>query len=67
MEWIVTDWALRATAQGFTHFANVVSPESFAAISAEAMQVGLSDRLQMRMFGTLEEAQAWLRAVPQAP
>lgn len=67
VEWIVTDWAPRATAQGLTHFANVVSPESLAAISAEAMQVGLSDRLQMRMFGTIEEAQAWLRAMQQAP
>lgn len=66
VEWIVTDWAPRATAQGLTHFANVVSPESLAALSAEAMQVGLSDRLQMRMFGTIEEAKAWLRAAQQA-
>ena len=63
VQWIVTDWAPRATAQGLTHFANVVSPESLAALSAEAMQVGLSDRLQMRMFSNLREAQAWLRQV----
>ena len=66
VEWIVTDWAPRATAQGLTHFANVVSPESLAALSAQAMQVGLSDRLQMRMFGTIEEAKAWLSAAHQA-
>ena len=51
-EWIVTDWAPHATAQGLTDIANVVSSESLAALSAEAMQMVLSDRLQMRMFGT---------------
>ncbi len=66
VEWIVTDWAPRATAQGLTHFANVVSPESLAALSAEAMQVGLSDRLQMRMFGNIDDARAWLRAAQPA-
>ena len=64
-EWIVTDWAPHATAQGQTHFANMVSPESLAALSAGAMQMGLSDWLQMRMFGTVEDAQAWLRTVQQ--
>ena len=63
----MTDWAPRAAAQGLTHFANVVSPESLAALSAEAMQVGLSDLLQMRMFGTIGDAQAWLQAAPLAP
>ncbi|GAB3242208.1 hypothetical protein GCM10027346_38250 [Hymenobacter seoulensis] len=66
VEWIVSDWAPRATAQGLTHFANVVSPESMAALSAEAMQVGLSDRLQMRMFDSIEQAQAWLRQMQQS-
>ncbi|OWP62190.1 STAS/SEC14 domain-containing protein [Hymenobacter amundsenii] len=61
VEWIVTDWAPRASAQGLTHFAHVVSPESLAAISAEAMHIGIGDRLQMKMFGDLEEATAWLR------
>jgi hypothetical protein len=66
VEWIVTNWAPRATAQGLTHVANVVSPESFAALSAEAMQVGLNDQLQMRMFSNIEDAQAWLRAAQPA-
>lgn len=60
--WIVTDWAPRALAQGLTHFANVVSPESLAALSAEAMHVGIGNQLQMRMFSDLDAAQAWLRA-----
>lgn len=62
VEWIVTDWAPRAVGQGLTHFANVVSPESMAALSAEAMYLGLGGRLQMRMFGNIDEAKAWLRA-----
>ena len=62
VEWIVSDWAPRAVAQGLTYFANVVSPESMAALSAEAMHLGLGGRLQMRMFGNIDEARAWLRA-----
>ena len=65
VEWIVTDWAPRAIAQGLTHFANVVSPESLAALSAEAMYVGIAGRLEMRLFGTRPEAQAWLRGAQQ--
>lgn len=60
--WIVSDWAPRAVAQGLTYFANVVSPESMAATSAEAMHLGLGGRLQMRTFGSIDEARAWLRA-----
>jgi hypothetical protein len=62
VEWIVKDWAPRAIAQGLTHFAQVVSPESLAALSAEAMHMGIGDRLQIKMFSTIEEAQAWLHA-----
>lgn len=61
VEWIVTNWAPRAIAQGLRHFANVVSPESMAALSAEAMHLGVSGQLQMRSFGDIEQAQAWLR------
>ena len=66
VEWIVTDWAPRAISQGLTHFANVVSPESMAAQSAEAMRLGIEGQLQMRMFGDIAEAQKWLREAQQA-
>ena len=66
VEWIVTDWAPRAVAQGLTHFANVVSPESMAALSAEAMHLGLGGRLQMRMLGNIDEAKAWLHKEQEA-
>lgn len=66
VEWIVTDWAPRAIAQGLTHFANVVSHESMAAQSAETMRLGVEGQLQMRMFGDIAEAQEWLREAQQA-
>ncbi|MFD2785496.1 STAS/SEC14 domain-containing protein [Hymenobacter rubripertinctus] len=65
VEWIVRDWAPRAIAQGLTHFAHVVSPESLAAISAEAMHIGIGGQLQMKMFGDIDEAADWLRQARQ--
>lgn len=64
--WILTYWMPRAIAQGLTHFANVISPEAMAALSARAMQTGIGDKLQMRMFDNIEAAQAWLREARQA-
>ena len=66
VEWIVTNWAPRAIAQGLTHFANVVSSESMAAQSAEAMRLGIDGQLQMRMFGDIAGAREWLREAQQA-
>lgn len=66
VEWIATDWAPRAIELGLTHFAHVVSPESLAAVSAEAMHTGIGTRLEMRMFSKIDEAQAWLRQVQSA-
>lgn len=66
VQWVATDWAPRAASQGLTHFANVVSPESMAALSAEAMFLGIGTRLQMRMFGDIDSARAWLREAQQA-
>ncbi len=60
VEWIVSNWAPRAIAQGLTHFANVVSPEALAANSARSMLLGLHGQLHMQLFGDIKEAQAWL-------
>ena len=65
VEWIITNWAPRAIAQGLTHFANVVSPESLAAGSAQSMALGLNGQLQMRMFSSMDEAQQWLHKAQQ--
>lgn len=61
LKWIAIDWAPRAIAQGLTHFAHVVGPESMAAVSAEAMQMEIGGRLHMRLFDTIEQARDWLR------
>jgi hypothetical protein len=66
VEWIATNWAPRAIEQGLTHFAHVVSPESMAAQSAEAMYLGIGGRLAMRMFGDVEEAKRWLKEAQHA-
>jgi hypothetical protein len=65
VEWIVTNWAPRAIAIGLTHFANVVSPESLAASSAQSMALGLEGQLKMHLFSDIEEAQQWLREAQQ--
>ncbi|TVT43591.1 STAS/SEC14 domain-containing protein [Hymenobacter setariae] len=65
VEWVVSNWAPRAIAQGLTHFANVVSPEALAASSAQSMAIGLHGQLQMHMFDNVEAAQEWLREAQQ--
>jgi hypothetical protein len=65
VDWVVSNWAPRAIAQGLTHFANVVSPEALAASSAHSMLLGLHGQLSMRMFGDIEEAKAWLHEAQQ--
>ncbi|WP_223653108.1 hypothetical protein [Hymenobacter psoromatis] len=64
--WIAEDWTPRAIVEGLTHFAHVVSPESFAALSAEAMVTKVGDSFQMRIFGNLDEARQWLRQEQRA-
>jgi len=44
----------------------VVSPELFAALSAEALVSGVGDKFEMRIFGNLEAARQWLRTCQQA-
>ncbi|GAA4367277.1 hypothetical protein GCM10023185_39020 [Hymenobacter saemangeumensis] len=65
VDWIANDWTPRAIAIGLTHFAHVVSPESFAALSAEMMHSSVGDSFQMRIFGSMPEAKAWLYQAQQ--
>ncbi len=65
VEWIVTNRAPRAITSGLTRFANVVSPESLAASSAQSMALGLEGQLQMHLFSDMQEAQQWLRGAQQ--
>ncbi|WP_375436519.1 hypothetical protein [uncultured Hymenobacter sp.] len=66
LEWITTDWAPRAIQFGLTHFAHVVSSESFAAFSAHNMHTELNEKLEMRIFDSVIEGLEWLRAAQQA-
>lgn len=60
-EWIATDWMPRALGAGLKRFAHVVSPDIFAALSAEAMQTKVSEfDFEMRIFRAKTEAERWL-------
>ena len=47
--WIAQDWTPRAIVASLTHFAHVVSPESFGALPAHAMASGIAGSFQMRI------------------
>ncbi|MFD2248144.1 STAS/SEC14 domain-containing protein [Pontibacter ruber] len=59
-DWIANDWTPRAIKAGLTHFAHVVSPESFAALSAETMSAKVGDYFQMQIFEDFDKAKEWL-------
>lgn len=60
-EWLTTDWTPRAIAQGLTHFAHVISPESLARLSGENLQNRISSFFQMQTFDKLDKAKEWLQ------
>lgn len=61
--WIAKELAPRAIGAGLTHLAHVVSPDSLAAKSAMKMknQIIAILRMQIQIFGSMEEAQKWLK------
>ncbi len=59
--WIAEDWTPRAIALGLTHFAHIVSPESLARLSAEEMNIKISNFFQMQIFDDFQEAKEWLK------
>jgi hypothetical protein len=61
IDWITNEWKPRALASGLTHFAHVVSPDSLSANSAEIMKDNLDHFMTIAIFGTMEEAVAWLK------
>jgi len=62
-EWLINDWAPRAVAQGLTHFAHVISPESLARLSAENLQNKISSFFRMQIFEKPDQAKEWLQQV----
>jgi len=63
--WIAQDWTPRAIALGLRYFAHVVSPVSFAALSAEALVSSVGDKFELRIFGDIDAARQWLRTCQQ--
>ncbi|TPG62417.1 STAS/SEC14 domain-containing protein [Hymenobacter nivis] len=61
VDWLAQDWTPRAIAAGLTHCAHIVSPESFAALSAEALISGVAGSFELRMFSNEPTARAWLQ------
>ncbi|WP_303309598.1 hypothetical protein [Hymenobacter sp. BT730] len=64
VEWVVTDWLPRALAAGLTHYAQVIQPELPTVHSADVLYTALSEQVEMRLFISLLEAQAWLQQLP---
>ena len=51
VDWIAQDWTPRAIVASLTHFAHVVSPESFGALPAHAMASGIAGSFRQRTRG----------------
>lgn len=64
-DWIANNWTPRAIEAGLTHFAHVVSPESFAALSAETMSAKIDGLFQMQIFDDFNKARNWLLAAQE--
>ncbi|MDQ3292255.1 MAG: hypothetical protein M3Q05_13290, partial [Bacteroidota bacterium] len=65
MEWLITNWLPRAIAGGLTHFAQVISPEPLARLSAENLSHRLSRYIQVQTFEEIQKAQEWLKQAQQ--
>lgn len=64
-EWIATDWTPRAVAVGLRYFAHVVTSESFAELSAVAMNEQVNGSFTMQIFHDIDAAKNWLRSKQQ--
>ncbi|MGB3619361.1 MAG: STAS/SEC14 domain-containing protein [Catalinimonas sp.] len=61
-DWLAHVWMPRALAAGLKQFAHVVSPDVFAALSAEDFLTLVPEiGFEMRIFESIEAAEAWLR------
>ncbi|WP_210518364.1 hypothetical protein [Hymenobacter terricola] len=63
-EWIAQVWTPRIMQAGLRYFAQVLAPGVFGQLSMEDLHQRISDRFELKMFGQLEDAQAWLRRLP---
>lgn len=63
VEWIVFDWRPRAVASGIKRMAQILSTDSYAALSGKEMLENLSqigNELQVQSFKSVDEAKEWM-------
>jgi len=60
-DWIEQVWTPLIIGAGLRYFAQVLSPDIFAQLSIENLQLRIGDLLHIHMFDNLEAAQHWLR------
>ncbi|OUJ73216.1 hypothetical protein [Hymenobacter crusticola] len=60
-DWIEHVWTPLIIGAGLRYFAQILSPDIFAQLSIENLQLRIGDQLHIHMFDSLEAAQYWLR------
>jgi hypothetical protein len=63
-DWVAQVWTPRIMQAGLRYFAHVLSPGVFGQLSMQDLHQRISDQFEIKMFGQLEDAQAWLRSLP---
>ncbi|MDO7854687.1 hypothetical protein [Hymenobacter convexus] len=63
-EWIAQVWTPRIMQAGLRYFAQVLSPGIFGQLSMQDLHQRISDQFEIKLFGQLEDAEAWLRSLP---
>jgi hypothetical protein len=63
-DWLAKNWMPMAIANGLKHFAFVVSPDIFSAMSSDELATKIPEAgFEMRTFSNKPEAEEWLRSV----
>lgn len=62
-DWIAQVWTPLILQAGLRYFAQVLSPGIFGQMSIKDLHQRIEGVFDLRMFGNLEEAKAWLRSV----
>lgn len=62
-DWIARVWTPQVIGAGVRYFAQVLSPGIFGQLSMQDLQQRIGNQFELRMFGELAQAQAWLRSV----
>ena len=61
-DWLEQIWMPRAAKAGLEQFAHVIAPGIYSALSAQDMHRRTGPFFQMKIFGDIDKAQAWLKS-----